>query len=215
MTTIIGIQGDGYSLMVGDSRISDIGRDGEILSTSTLGGGVNKITNSKQFLLGAAGDLRAINLLAHAFVPPPPPAGSGKKLDAYMTLKFVPELRSCFDEHGYSLPERDSSQHVAEHGSTLMVSVNGVIYVVDSDYSWIIDSSGLYAIGSGAQYALGALQALVNGKKLELQQAKRVALKAIAIAAKYDPGTGAPYSTHIQEPTTKPKAVSGTTRSTR
>lgn len=215
MTTIIGIQGDGYALMVGDSRISDIGRDGEILSTSTLGGGVNKIANTKQFLLGAAGDLRCINLLTHAFSPPQPPAVTGKRLDAFMTLKFVPELRSCFDEHGYSLPERDSSQHVAEHGSTILVAVNGVIYCVDSDYSWIIESSGLFAIGSGAQYALGALQALVGGKKLELQQAKRVALKAIAIAAKYDPGTGAPYSTHIQEPTTKPKAKSGATRSTR
>ena len=215
MTTIIGIQGDGYALMVGDSRISDIGRDGEVMYTSTLGGGVNKITNNKQCLLGAAGDLRAINLLAYAFAPPVPPVGAGKRLDAYMTLKFIPELRACFDLHGYSLPERDSSQHVAEHGSTILVAVNGVIYCVDSDYSWIIESSGIFAIGSGAQYALGALQALSGGKKLDLQQAKRMALKAIAIAAKYDPGTGAPYSTHIQEPTTKPKAKSGTTRSTR
>jgi len=216
MTTIIGIQGEGYAVIVGDSRISDISRDGEILQMSTLATGFNKVASSKQFLLAAAGDLRAINLLHHAFTPPPPPAITGKKLDAYMTVKFIPELRSCFDYHGYSLPERDSSNHVAEYGSTIMCAVNGIIYVIDSDYSWIVEQTGIYAIGSGAQYALGALYALIGGKKLEMQQAKRVALKAIAIAAKYDPCTGAPYSTHTQETPTPTRQVGKSgTRSTR
>ena len=185
--------------MVGDSRISDIGRDGEVMYTSTLGGGVNKITNNKQCLLGAAGDLRAINLLAYAFAPPVPPVGAGKRLDAYMTLKFIPELRACFDLHGYSLPERDSSSHIAEHGSTILVGVNGVIYCVDSDYSWIIESSGIFAIGTGAQYALGALQVLCATKIATPAQAKKNALKAIAISAKYDPYTGGPFHCYIQE----------------
>jgi ATP-dependent protease HslVU (ClpYQ) peptidase subunit len=207
MTTIIGIQGDDYSLIVGDSRISDISRDGDILQVSTLATGFNKVASSKQFLIGAAGDLRAINLLHHAFVPPPPPAVTGKKLDSYMTVKFIPELRACFDQYGYSAPERDTSSHMAEYGSTIMCSVNGIIYVIDSDYSWIVEQTGLYAIGSGSSYAMGALYALAGGKKLELQQAKRVALKAIAIAAKYDPCTGAPYSTHTQDTPTSTRQV--------
>jgi len=207
MTTIIGIQGDDYSLIVADSRISDIDRDGDVLQISTLATGFNKVASSKQFLIGAAGDLRAINLLHHAFVPSTPPTVTGKKLDAYITVKFIPELRACFDLHGYSLPERDSSNHIAEQGSTIMCSINGSIYIIDSDYSWIVEQSGMYAIGSGGAYALGALHALAGGKKLELQQAKRIALKAIAIAAKYDPCTGAPYSTHTQDTPTSTRQV--------
>jgi ATP-dependent protease HslVU (ClpYQ) peptidase subunit len=53
--------------------------------------------------------------------------------------------------------------------------------------------------GTGAPYALGALQALISGKELTLKQAKRTALKAIAIASKFDPYTGAPFHANYQE----------------
>ena len=204
MTTIVGIQGDGFSLLCSDSRISDLDRDGGVSQMFTLGTGHSKIAVNGPFHLGAAGDLRAINLLAHAFVPPAPvPQVTGKKLDAYLTVKFIPELRDCFEKYGYSLPERDASSHLAEHGSILMCSVNAVIYVIDGDYSWITDAAGFYSIGSGSQFALGALHALAGGKKLSLQQARVMALKAMAAAAKYDPCTGLPYNTFVQESPTK------------
>lgn len=199
MTTIIGIQGDSFSLIAGDSRISDISKDGDVLQSSTLASGYNKVAVSKQFIIGVAGDLRAINLVQHAFIPPAPPAVTGKKLDAYMTVKFAPALRECFDIHGYA-------EKKEQYDSTMIVSVNGFIYVVDGDYSCMVDQTGLYAVGTGAQYALGALNALSGGKKLGLQQARRVALQAMAIASRYDPLSGAPYSSHTQEmPTPKTK----------
>lgn len=205
MTTIVGVQGDGFSVICGDSRISDTDKDGNISQMFTLGSGLSKIASNGPFLIGTAGDLRAINLLTHAFQPPGPvPQVTGKRLDAYMTLKFIPELRSCFESHGYSLPERDSSNHLAEHGSIMICSVNASLYIVDGDYSWISDASGLYSVGSGSEYALGALHALAGGKRsLTVQQAKTVALKAIAAAAKYDPATGSPYHTFVQEAPTK------------
>jgi len=145
--------------------------------------------------------MRAINILHHVFQPPQFTASlKGKKLDQFITSKFVPALRECFEKQGYAVPtEKETSSHLAEHGSTVMVSVNGSIYIVDGDYSWTADSTGIYAMGTGSPYALGALQALVSNKTLTPAQAKKVALKAISIAAKNDPYTGSPFHCYIQE----------------
>lgn len=83
--------------------------------------------------------------------------------------------------------------------STVVIVVNANIYFVEEDYSWTSEASGLYACGTGSSYALGALHVLTNGKTdLSIQQAKRVVLKALATAAKFDPYTSGPYHTYSQ-----------------
>jgi ATP-dependent protease HslVU (ClpYQ) peptidase subunit len=197
MTTIVGVQGDGFAVICADSRISSMHSDGSQISTLREGSG--KVAVNGKYLLGAAGDVRAINILHHAFQPPaPPPNVVGKKLDQFFTMKFIPSLRECFESQGYATPERDDKEHIAEQNSTIIVAVNGVIYVVDGDYAWSSDANGIYAIGSGASYALGAMQVLTRNKKETIQQAKAHAIKALNVAAKFDPHTGAPYHTHIQ-----------------
>jgi ATP-dependent protease HslVU (ClpYQ) peptidase subunit len=206
MTTVIGIQGEGFAVLAADTRITSFSDDGPAYQMATLGSGVSKIAANGKYLLGTAGDLRAINLLTHAFSPPPPPPGiKGKKLDQFITVKFIPALRSCFDTHGYSAPEnKENKNHNAEQGSSILVVVNATIYMIDNDYSWLVDASGLYSVGSGSDYALGAAHALAGGKKLSAIQAKGVCLKALSIAAKMEPHTGSPYHTYIQ--TMEPKA---------
>lgn len=200
MTTIIGIQGPDYALVCSDSRISTMDEGGFASQITTLGSNSAKIAENGKYLLGAAGDMRAINILHHAFQPPTvPPSTSSKKLDNFITTKFVPALRECFEKQGYASPENDSATHIAQHGSTIMTVVSGNIYVVDGDYSWTSDINGLYALGTGSSYALGALQALGSSKKMTVTQAKRIAIKAINIASKFDPYTGAPFHTYIQE----------------
>lgn len=197
MTTIVGVQGDGFALVCADSRISSMYQEGAQIST--LGANSSKIAINGKYLIGAAGDVRAINILHHAFQPPaPPPNVTGKKLDQFFTVKFIPALRECFELQGYATPEREDKEHIAEHSSTIIVAVNGVIYVVDGDYSWSSDANGVYAIGSGASYALGAMQVLTHNKRETIQQAKNHALKAINAAARFDPHTGPPYNIHVQ-----------------
>ena len=200
MTTIVGVQGDGFAVICVDSRISTMFAGG-LSQISTLKEGSSKVSTNGKYLLGAAGDVRAINILHHVFQPPtPPPNLKGKKLDQFFTAKFIPALRECFDAQGYSIPDlNENKEHIAEQGSSILVVINGTIYIVDGDYSWASDASGIYTIGSGSAYALGALQVLANNKKLTIQQSKTLALKALTIAAKYDPHTGAPYQTFIQE----------------
>lgn len=200
MTTIVGFQGDGYSVVATDSRISSMDGSGFAYQVTTLGSGTSKIAQNGKYLLGAAGDVRAINILHHSFTPPQPaPSLKGKKLDAFITNKFIPSLRAAFEEHGYAAPERDSSDHIAEHSSTVVCVVNTAIYIIEGDYSWTSDTTGIYAIGTGAPYALGALQALLPKHKPNPQQAKTILLKALTITAKFDPYTGAPFQTYLQE----------------
>lgn len=200
MTTIIGIQGPDFALVCSDSRISTMDEGGFASQITTLSSNSAKVAENGKYLLGAAGDMRAINILHHAFTPPPvPPSTTGKKLDNFITTKFIPALRDCFEKQGYAAPERDTSTHIAEHGSTVMVVVSGSIYVIDGDYSWTSDMTGMYALGTGSAYALGALHVLGSSKKMTAQQAKRVALKAIGVSSKYDPYTGSPFHCYIQE----------------
>ena len=203
MTTIVGVQGEGYALLATDSRISSFDDKGSAYQVSTLGGGTSKLATNGKYIIGAAGDLRAINLLHHAFHPPAPtPSLKGKRLDQFITTKFIPSLRELFEEHGYAAPEDKSNTHIAEHDSTVVIAINATIYIIEGDYSWMSDSTGIYATGTGSSYALGALQALLP-KNPTPTQAKQIANKALNIAAKFDPYTGAPHHTYIQETTKK------------
>lgn len=200
MTTIVAVQGDNFAVVCSDSRIATVDEDGYVSQITTLREGNGKVASNGKYLLGAAGDMRAINLLHHVYQPPTvPPATTGKKLDQFFTSKVIPSVRECFEQHGYALPDTNEKKHIAEHDSTVLVVIGGVIYVIDGDYSWTSDAQNYYALGTGAPYALGALQVSRGKRKLSISQAKTLALKAINVAAKFDPHTGAPFHTFVQE----------------
>lgn len=203
MTTIIGIQGDSYAVICADSRVTEVDSNGKAAQSMSLKEVGFKIAQNGRWLMGVAGDVRAINILTHSFNPPiPPPSLKGRKLDHFVTTKFIPAMRACFDSEGYSSPITDNSEHQSEHGSVVMAAINGTIYVIDGDYSWLSDSFGVYAIGSGAQFALGSLATTIpTGGKIGRRTAKQSALKAMGVAGRYDPGTAAPYHVLIQEAT--------------
>jgi hypothetical protein len=169
---------------------------------------VSKIIQINGMLIGVSGDVRAINLVAHSLQVPQVSASlRGKKLDDYVTNKFIPALRACFDANGYSTPPKESSDHIAEQGSEMLLAVNSVIYQIGNDYAWSNDASGLYAIGTGEQYAIGALAALLKTKVTAVAMAKKQCLNALAIAAKFDPHTGYPYQTFQQDGTNTTRRV--------
>jgi len=201
MTTIVGIQGDGFAVVGCDTRISSFGDSGDAYQISTLGNGSSKIAANGKYLLGAAGEMRAINILHHVFQPPPVTPGlRGKKLDAFITGKFIPSLRACFDSQGYSPPDSgDSKEHRAEQGSSVIVVVNGAIYIIESDYSWTTEANYLYSTGTGSSYALGVLSSLMGNKRPTPSQARSMCTKALTITARFDPYTGSPFQTFVQE----------------
>jgi ATP-dependent protease HslVU (ClpYQ) peptidase subunit len=200
MTTIVGIQGDNFALICGDSQLSEIDDSGFITQVVTMRDGTGKVQYNGRYLIGVAGDARACNLLHHAFQPPTaPPNLKGRKLDQFFTVKFIPSMRECFEQYGYAMPDNDLKMHIAEMGSSIIVAVNGTLYTIDPDYSWYSDVNGIYAIGTGAQYAIGVLYALSRKIRPTVNTARQHAMKALAAAARFDPYTGSPYHVHIQD----------------
>lgn len=186
MTTIAGVQGDGWAVIGYDSRVTE---DHEKIFTLAKENG--KVVKNGNYLLGAAGDMRAINLLTHVFKPPViNPTTYGVKLDKFMTAVFIPELKKCFEDASYSKDGDMDSQ--------VMVVVNGTIYEIGNDYSWAHDESGLYAVGSGGDYALSALLATFETRKRTIGTAKALVRQAITIASKLDPSTSPPIYIQVQ-----------------
>jgi len=143
MTTIAAVQGKGWAVVGFDSRVSDDNRIYQLPKNQ------GKVVQNGAYLLGAAGDMRAINLLSDVLVPPTPPHIIDKELDKFISTKFIPALKKCFDDAQYG--------EKGEHDSAIIAVVNGVIYDIGSEYDWCRDAHGLYAVGTGSQYALGAL----------------------------------------------------------
>ena len=174
MTTIAAIQGDGWVVLGFDSRVVDDGRAYILPSNNS------KVVRKGEYLLGAAGDMRAINLL-DIFVPPSIP--KQVSLDRFITSEFIPALKSCFIANGYG-DEKGC-------GSSVLVAIRGVVYEIGEDYEWCRDERGLYAIGSGSAYALGALYAVAE-KDIEMSEAKRLMKTSVEIAATLNIETGLP-----------------------
>ena len=80
-----------------------------------------------------------------------------------------------------------------------MVVINGAIYIIESDYSWTAEANYLYSTGTGSSYALGALHSLTGNKRPTASQARSICTKALTVASKFDPYTGSPFQTFIQE----------------
>jgi ATP-dependent protease HslVU (ClpYQ) peptidase subunit len=184
MTTIAAVQGSSWAVIGADSQVSEDNKKYRLPSE------FGKLVHTGAYIIGVAGDLRAVNILTHNFRPPNPGKNTGELLDKFMTLRFIPKLKSCFDANFYG---KDN-----EHGSILVVVVKGVVYEVGSDYDCIRDTRGLYSIGSGSPFALGALHALEGSKVRTVAAAKEMVRAALLASCSYDSGTSEPVTIVVQ-----------------
>jgi len=171
MTTIIAAQGEKWAVVGYDSLVSDEGGRSFI-----LGRGSSKVVKNGQYL----------------FAPPKPNELIGTRLDKFVTSKFIPALRACFEDQGYAPRE---SKETAQHGSVVLVAVNGTIYEIDEDYSWVRGSTGIYTAGTGGDVALGAMHAMSNDRSFDeigLDGTKKIIRECLAIAVKLDNQSGGP-----------------------
>jgi len=185
MTTIAAIQGDDFAVIGFDSRLTR-GEGGRVYTMPRSNG---KVVKNGNYLIGAAGDLRAINLVSDVLKLPDPDSFVQAKLDKFFTTTIVPKIRSCFEDAGYG---KDGSQE-----SDLLVCVNGQIYELGTGYDWNRDSSGIYGIGSGGDYAVGALHSIVE-KGIGIEEAKECVKLALEIALKLDSASGPPVNLLVQ-----------------
>jgi hypothetical protein len=184
MTTIAAIQGKGFSVIGFDSRISGDGGRLYVLPKDAP-----KVVKNGSYLLGAAGDLRAINLFTTISLPEPADKMSRVELDRFVANQIVPTIKSWFEENSYG---KDGEQQ-----SELIVCVRGVVYELSGNYDCARDANGIYGIGSGSSYAVGALHAMVE-KNITVEEAKDCMKEALRIAMKLDSGTGLPTYITVQ-----------------
>jgi ATP-dependent protease HslVU (ClpYQ) peptidase subunit len=148
MTTLVAIQGDGWTVLGCDSRISD--DDGRFAVSKTP-----KIVENNGILIAGCGSSRASNVLHHGYVQPKPTPR--EDLDKFISQKFIPAMRKSFVDAGIDMKEDGD---VAQIDGGFLISVKGQVFSVSEDYSWDTDVRNLYVMGSGGDIALGALAAL-------------------------------------------------------
>jgi ATP-dependent protease HslVU (ClpYQ) peptidase subunit len=159
VTTIIAVETEKGVTFASDSRIS---------GWTINDGWVSKVVKNGAITFGAAGYLRAIQVLQYAKLTEPPTDSTAEAVDRYVSLELVPAIVAAFKE----VDGEDARKR-----SIILLAVSGRVYQVSGDGAWVRTADGFYAVGSGADLALGALAA--GAKPTE----------AIAIASKYDWGT--------------------------
>jgi ATP-dependent protease HslVU (ClpYQ) peptidase subunit len=175
LTTIIGVEYANRCVVLGDSRI--VG-DSKIYSHPDM---VKVVTNGN-FIIGAAGDVRALQVILHTWKPPSAIAKDKENIFQFMISKVVPSLKQQLTEYG--LLESKSADK--EFELYVLIAFNGNIFEIDSDFAVSRSDSGYYGIGTGGDYALGALYAGATPEQ------------AASIAALNDSKTAEPFITETQ-----------------
>jgi ATP-dependent protease HslVU (ClpYQ) peptidase subunit len=153
----------------------------------------HKIIENNGILIAGSGSGRGSNIMQFGWKAPKPTAS--EDLDVFITQKFIPLMRQAFVDAGYDMKEDGEA---AEHDSSFLISVRGVIYPIFEDYSWDRDIRGIYYSGSGGDIALGALNVLGIERLIKPESVEKAVRKAISIACDWDIYTAEPIITKIQ-----------------
>jgi len=179
MTTIAAIQGENFAVVAFDSMVCEGDEKIFILPRD-----LPKVVKINDCILGAAGDLRAVNLISTFDLPIPEPKLRGRNLDLWVGRTFVPELKELFEESGYEKED--------QHESTILAVLNCTIYEIGTSYEWLRDDRGIYAIGSGSPYTIGYLRGCGPEITKDFFNARDAVVRAVELAVEMDPTTGGP-----------------------
>jgi ATP-dependent protease HslVU (ClpYQ) peptidase subunit len=176
LTTIVGIQGDGWTVMAADSQITD--ENSKIISPHTP-----KIIKFNGILIGLRGDARPGDIVAYNWTPPKI-VGDPQK---WVVSKMIPSMIKAFDKFGYDWKDKESEFN-------FLVSVKSQLFDIGSDMSISRSQYNMYAAGSGKDLALGYMA----GQPWDnIEDAEQVAIEAIATASIFDIHTSEPIQVEI------------------
>ena len=178
MTTIVGVQNADGCVIASDSRVAE---GGKVYTHPKM---VKAIENGN-YIIGGAGDYRALQVVLHGWQPPLLNAKAKQNLYEFIINKIAPSLKSTLTEAGIEF-NKGSEDSDSKFELQLLIGINGTLFEIDSDFAVAMNDTGLYAIGSGGDYALGALHAGAD------------AYEAMEIASKLTAFTAGPYLSKIQ-----------------
>lgn len=172
MTTIVGIQYDGYCEVYADSRVTD--DSGRVYSHPDM----MKFAQRGALIIAGSGEVTPCDIAQNIWEPPKLLAEDKKNVYKFMITKAIPSLRKCLTDNGYNFDDGDKKEGERFH---FIIACNGELFDIDQELSVIRDESGIYAVGSGAQFALGALDRGATG------------LEALETAARLSVYTAPPF----------------------
>jgi ATP-dependent protease HslVU (ClpYQ) peptidase subunit len=172
MTTIVGVENADGCVIASDSRVAE---GGKVYTHPKM----IKAIERGSYIIGGAGDYRALQVVLHGWQPPLVSAKAKQNLYEFVINKVAPSLKTTLSEAGIEFNK--PSDNDEKFDLSLLIGINGSLFEIDSDFAVAMNDSGFYAIGSGGDYALGALYA---GAPV---------LEAMRIAALNNNGTSAPF----------------------
>ena len=187
MTTIAAIQGTSWVVMGADTQSTHDEYRRVKMSD-------DKVINNNGILIAGCGSGRGMNLLQYVFkAPKPQPERTIDQLDKWVSNIFIPEMRQTFMDHGYDM--KDDGDY-AQHDGVFLIAIQGVLYIIDDDYSWDRDSRNYITSGSGGDFAQGSL--FTAGPKIftNLTEAKKVAIDA---SKEFDIYSGGESRIYVQQ----------------
>lgn len=180
MTCIAALKTDNSVWMAGDSAgvggLSIVTRSDKkvFVKTDSVG---------NQFGFGFTHSFRMGQLLQYNLNVPALPTDAD--VHEYMVTSFIPAVRLCLKEGGFTKIENNT-----EVGGQFIVSVHGHIFYVDEDFQVAENIPEFTACGCGEDLALGALFA-TRGTKHAASKRLTIALEA---AAEFSAGVRAPFN---------------------
>jgi hypothetical protein len=165
MTCIVGLVADKTVYIGGDSAGSN--------SWQLTVRKEAKVFRNGNFLMGATGSFRMIQLLQYALKPPvyeKPSENNDDYLSCYMATSFIDAVRECFKNGGFAKKEAEQ-----ESGGTFLVGFQGKLFCIQDDYHAGEALCKYSAIGDGEDVALGVLYATQG---LQPQERALMALQA-------------------------------------
>jgi ATP-dependent protease HslVU (ClpYQ) peptidase subunit len=176
MTTIVGVQYEDSCVIASDSRVAE---GGKVYTHPEM----VKAVERGSYIIGGAGDYRALQVVLHGWSPPLVTAKAKTNLYEFVINKVSPSLKATLQEAGIEFTK--SSDNDDKFELQLIIGINGTLFEIDSDFAVAMNDNNFYGIGSGGDFALGALHA------------GAAVLDAMRIAAINNNGTSAPF--HILE----------------
>jgi len=185
MTCIVAIKKDNKVYMGGDSALVD-NNAGIKVKIATP-----KVFDCFSYIIGYAGSARMGQLLFNYFQPSDPPRNP-YELEMHMVTTFVDELRALAEEKGLRL---DTGSEEMNDFASILVGINGRIFVIEPDWQaseWLCDYA---AIGSGMELAIGSLY---TTNKLKVKPEERIKL-ALETASEHSTSVCEPFHTVTRE----------------
>lgn len=190
MTTIAAIQGDGWVVMGADTQAT-YHEYRKVQMTD------HKVIENNGILIAGCGIGRGMNLLQRAWKAPKPKLNSTpEELDIWMVKTFIPKMRQLFIDAGYDM--KDDGDY-AKFENLFIVAVQGIVYIIDEDYSYDRDIRKYVTSGSGGDFAQGALYAAGAKIFTDIEYAKKAMKTAIDAAKDFDINSGGETRIYVQE----------------